>query len=130
VSPKKQKVDKARLAAAKVIQAVTFENAFRMKARRSTFRRLDLMRATSLLLPRLFTDSFVSAFDRLLRSASFFATFGGARPSVLTALRMGVWQLYFSYHVPPRAAVDESVKLVRFLSGERRRVLSMRSCES
>lgn len=33
--------------------------------------------------------------------------------AVLTALRIGLYQLRFSERVPPRAAVDESVKLVR-----------------
>jgi 16S rRNA (cytosine967-C5)-methyltransferase len=40
-------------------------------------------------------------------------------PWVRTILRMGVWQLYYSYHVPARAACDESVRLTRCFIGER-----------
>lgn len=38
---------------------------------------------------------------------------------VRAILRLGVWQLFFSFHVPPRTACDESVRLTRILAGER-----------
>jgi len=120
VSPKKQKVDKARLAAAKVIQAVTFENAFSNESAAFHLSSLgsdarDKSFASALIYGTL---SYLPLIDCYVAQASS-RPLEALDPSVLTALRMGVWQLYFSYHVPPRAAVDESVKLVRFLSGER-----------
>ena len=36
---------------------------------------------------------------------------------VRAILRLGVWQLFFSFHVPPRTAGDESVRLTRILAG-------------
>lgn len=120
MSPKKQKIDKARLAAAKVIHAVAFENAFSNESAAFHLSSLgsdtrDKSFASALIYGTL---SYLPLIDYYIAQASS-RPLESLDPSVLTVLRMGTWQLYFSYHVPPRAAVDESVKLVRFLSGER-----------
>ncbi len=120
MSRKRQKPDAARLAAAKVIQAVTHDYAFSNESA-----------AFHLSAPELdardksFASALIYGTLSYLPQIDYFIAQASSRPlesldsSVLTVLRMGVWQLFFSYHVPPRAAVDESVKLVRFLSGER-----------
>lgn len=120
MSRKNQKNDAARLAAAKVIQAVTFDCAFSNESA-----------AFHLLSPGLdardksFASALIYGTLSRLPQIDYYIAHASSRPlesldpSVLTVLRMGVWQLFFSYHVPPRAAVDESVKLVRFLAGEK-----------
>ncbi len=120
MSRKKRKVDAARLAAAKVIQAVTFENAFSNESAAFHLASSELDARD-----RSFASALIYGTLSLLPQIDYYIAKASSRPletldpAVFTALRMGVWQLYFSYHVPPRAAVDESVKLARFFSGER-----------
>ncbi len=117
---KKRKVDAARLAAAKVVQAVTFENAFSNESASFHLASPELdARDRSFASALIYgTLSYLPQIDYYIAKASS-RPLAALDPSVITALRIGVWQLYFSYHVPPRAAVDESVKLARFFSGER-----------
>ncbi len=120
MSGRKKDIDRARMAAARVVHAVAFESAFSNESA-----------AYHLASPDL------DARDRAFASALIFGTLSNrplidyylSRASsrsldkldkwVITILRTGVWQLFFSYHVPQRSAVDESVKLARFFVGER-----------
>ncbi|NLA96054.1 MAG: 16S rRNA (cytosine(967)-C(5))-methyltransferase RsmB [Clostridiaceae bacterium] len=117
---KKRKADPARLVAVKVIYQVMEENAFSNESA-----------AWHLAAPGL------DARDRAFASALIFGTLSripliddqisqvSSRPLeeldpwVRTILRAGVWQLYFSYQVTAAAACDESVRLARFLAGEK-----------
>ncbi|NLB50097.1 MAG: methyltransferase domain-containing protein [Clostridiaceae bacterium] len=112
--------DQARLAAVKVIRQVTGEKAFSNESA-----------AWHLSAPEL------DERDRAFASALIFGTLSqlplidtdlariSSRPLdrldpwVLAILRMGVWQLYFSYQATAAAACDESVRLARFLAGEK-----------
>ena len=116
----KRKADPARLAAVKVLHQVMEENAFSNESA-----------AWHLAAPGL------DARDRAFSSALIFGTLSrlplidgllsqvSSRPLeeldpwVRTILRAGVWQLYFSYQVTDAAACDESVRLARFLAGEK-----------
>ncbi|NLB27335.1 MAG: 16S rRNA (cytosine(967)-C(5))-methyltransferase RsmB [Clostridiaceae bacterium] len=116
----KRTADPARLAAVKVLNQVMEENAFSNESA-----------AWHLAAPGL------DARDRAFASALIFGTLSrlpliddllsqvssrpleGLDPWVRTILRAGVWQLYFSYQVTVAAACDESVRLARFLAGEK-----------
>ncbi len=110
----------ARLAAAKVIHAVTVENAFSNESAAFHLASPDLdARDRSFASALIFgTLSYLPLIDYYISQASS-RPLNKLDPWVLTVLRMGVWQLFFSYHVPQRTAVDESVKLARFFVGER-----------
>ncbi|HHW94043.1 MAG TPA: 16S rRNA (cytosine(967)-C(5))-methyltransferase RsmB [Clostridiaceae bacterium] len=120
MSRKRRKVDAARIAAAKVIRAVTFDNAFSNESAAFHLASPELdARDKSFASAIIYgTLSYLPTIDYFIAKASS-RPLEALEPSVLTALRMGVWQLFFSYHVPSRAAVDESVNVARFFSGER-----------
>ncbi len=117
---RKRKADPARLAAVKVLHQVLEEFAFSNESA-----------AYHLSAPGL------DARDRAFASALIFGTLANlpridydlsqvsARPLdkldpwVRTLLRAGVWQLFYSYQVTTAAACDETVRLARFLAGER-----------
>ncbi len=117
---KKRGADPARLAAVKVLHQVMEESAFSNESA-----------AYHLSAPGL------DARDRAFASALIFGTLANlpridydlskvsARPLdkldpwVRTLLRAGVWQLFYSYQVTVAAACDESVRLARFLTGEK-----------
>jgi 16S rRNA (cytosine967-C5)-methyltransferase len=46
---------------------------------------------------------------------------GGVEPEIRDVLRLGAFELAFSDRVPPRAAVDQAVRLARSLPGDERR---------
>lgn len=117
---KRKKQDQARLAAVRVLYQVLEEGAFSNESA-----------AYHLSGPGL------DARDRAFASALIFGSLANlARidydltqvssrppdkldPWVRTILRMGVWQLFYSYQVTTAAACDESVHLARFLVGEK-----------
>lgn len=118
--PAKRKADQARLAAVRVLYQVLEEEAFSNESA-----------AYHLADPDL------DARDRAFASALIFGTLGrlpaidyflgrvskrplkDLDPWVRTVLRAGVWQLFYSYQVTVPAACDESVRLIRFLAGEK-----------
>ena len=115
-----EKADPARLAACRVLRDVLNEGGFSNESAGKHLSSPDL-------LPR----------DRAFASAMIYGTLArlplidawlekiSARPFekldpwMQNVLRLGAWQLHFSYAVPVHTAVDESVKLIRFLSGSR-----------
>lgn len=119
-SVKRERLDPARLTAVKIIREVTDDGAFSNESasRHLASHELDardrafvsaMVWGTLSELP--FIDYAISAVSK--RSLASLDSW------VRAILRVGVWQLYYSFHVPPRAACDESVRLTRLLSGER-----------
>lgn len=119
-SKKRKKVDQARLAAVRVVYQVLEEGAFSNESA-----------AYHLSAPGL------DARDRAFASALIFGSLANLPridydldqvtsrpvnqldPWVRTILRVGIWQLFYSYQVTTAAACDESVHLARFLVGEK-----------
>lgn len=116
----KRKADKARLAAVKVIHQVTEEQAFSNESAAFHLASPDLdARDRAFASAILFgTLSRLPYIDYLLTRASS-RPLADLDPWIRAILRAGVWQLFFSYQATAAAACDESVRLARFLSGER-----------
>lgn len=111
----KAKADKARIAAAEVLCDVFLQDAFSNESLEknqsiSSLRKEERAFATAMvygcLTYRIPIDFILAKqSDRKLEKID---------PLVLIILRMGVWQICYSYAVPKFAAVDESVKLCRY----------------
>lgn len=116
----KRNPDRARLAAVKILHQVMEGNAFSnesaawhlaapgLDARNRAF-------ASALVFGTLSRLPLIDHYLSLVSSRSL----EELDPWVRTVLRAGVWQLYFSYQVTVAAACDESVRLARFLAGEK-----------
>lgn len=117
---KRERYDPARMVAVTIIRDVTDEGAFSNESasRHLSSRELDARDRAFVsamvwgtLSEQPFIDYAISAVSK--RPLASLDTW------VRAILRTGVWQLYYSFHVPPRAACDESVRLTRQLAGER-----------
>lgn len=106
------KVDPARLAALKAVHQVIQQEAFSNEVieKSADFKQLDPQE-------RAFASALVyGALNRRLALDKIIADqasrpLNKINPLVLNILRLGVWQLLYSYSVPTFAAVDETVKL-------------------
>ena len=110
-------VDPARLAAGRILHAVLEEGAY---ANLSSIRLLD--RTDLNALDRRFasaliygTLSRIITIDWLLDKVSR-RPLSELEPWLRTILRLGVWQLRWSRSIPPSAAIDETVRLIRKMS--------------
>ncbi len=110
-------VDPARLAAGKILHAVLEEGAY---ANLSSIRLLDRTDLTA--LDRRFasaliygTLSRIVSIDWLLAKVSR-RPLSELDPWVRSFLRLGVWQLYWSRSIPPSAAINETVSLIRWMA--------------
>lgn len=113
------KIDPARLAAYRVLHDVMTQGAFSnlsaafhladpaLDARDRAF-------ATAMIYGTLARLPLIDAWIKGVSSIPFETI----DERVLQLLRLGVWQLHFSYAVPPHAAVDETVRLTRLTAGE------------
>lgn len=113
---KREKIDKARLLALRVLSEVNEEGAFSNESldRHFLLSSLDSREkafASALVygtLSRQFgLDIQIKRFSRIATEAM--------DPEVRNILRLGAWQIYYSFSVPKTAAVDESVKLCRYM---------------
>ena len=114
---KKRPADAARLAAARILNAVLEEGAY---ANIRSIRLLD--RPGLSALDRRFasavvygTLSRVCSIDWLLGKVSH-RPLAGLDPWIRTILRMAAWQIYWAHRVPHAAAIDESVRLAAELA--------------
>ncbi len=113
----KRRADNARLAAARILQAVLEEGAY------ANLRSIRMLEQTSLdALDRRFasaliygTISRVFSIDWLLAKVSH-KPLASLDPWIRTILRMGVWQIVWARSVPDSAAIDESVRLAKDLT--------------
>lgn len=110
----RQQADPARLAAFHVLQAVYANQAF---SNLSSIRLLDDERLSA--LDRAFASAMIYGTVSRTISIDWLLTQVSTRKiaqldlAVLSILRLGVYQLYWSRSVPESAAVNESVKLAR-----------------
>jgi len=112
----KRSADQARLAAARILQAVLEEGAYANLSSAVILNNhrlspLDRRFASALVYGTL---SRIATIDWLLGKVSR-RPLPKLDPWVRTLLRMGVWQLYWGRSIPAPAAIDESVRL----AGER-----------
>ncbi|MEA4888421.1 MAG: 16S rRNA (cytosine(967)-C(5))-methyltransferase RsmB [Clostridiaceae bacterium] len=113
---RKRSADQARLAAARILQAVLEEGAYANLSSAVILNNhrlspLDRRFASALVYGTL---SRITTIDWLLGKVSR-RPLPKLDPWVRTLLRMGVWQLYWGRSIPAPAAIDESVRL----AGER-----------
>lgn len=119
-SRKRKKVDRARLAAVKILYSVLEEGAFSNESAAFHLASGDLDARD-----RAFASALVFGSLTRLPRIDYDLARASSRPLekldpwVRTILRAGVWQLFYSYQVTTAAACDESVHLSRFLVGER-----------
>jgi 16S rRNA (cytosine967-C5)-methyltransferase len=110
----------ARLAAARVLERVERVRAYANIAlhhalAQSNMAGVDRRLATELVYGTL---RWRGRIDFVLRAA-LDRELESVEPLVITALRMGVYQIYFSDRIPDTAAVDEAVRCTRALGAER-----------
>ncbi len=110
--------DPARLAAAEVLFAVYEHKAYANLSSRDLLKAADLdARQRSFAAALIYgTISYTVTLDWLLARLSS-RPLDRLDPWVRTNLRLGLWQLAYSHSVPPAAAIDESVRLVRLRHG-------------
>lgn len=115
-----EKIDSARLAACRVLHEVLSEGGFSNESASKHLSDPDLDSRDRAFASAIIygTLSRLPLIDAWLKKASS-RPFEKLDPWMQSVLRLGVWQLHFSYGVPTHAAVDESVKLIRFLIGEK-----------
>ena len=116
---KKEKVDPARLLAWRVLEEVNQSGAFSNESLNRFFTYSDLSKqskqfATALVYETL---SRQEGLDLVLEKYCK-RPIESLEHEVLNVLRLGLWQLLYSFSVPESAAVDESVKLCRYLGKE------------
>ncbi len=115
-----EKADPARLAACRVLRDVLNEGGFSNDSAAIHLSSPDLLPrdrafASALIYGTLARIPLIDAWLERLSARPF----EKLDPWMQNVLRLGAWQLHFSYAVPAHTAVDESVKLIRFLSGDR-----------
>ena len=115
-----QKADPARLAACRVLRDVLNEGGFSNESAGRYLSSPDLLPRDRAFASAMIygTLARIPLIDAWLEKVSA-RPFDKLDPWMQNVLRLGVWQLHFSYAVPAHTAVDESVKLIRFLSGDR-----------
>lgn len=120
MSNQSEKVDFARLAACSVLKDVLYSGAFSNESAakhlsNSELEARDRAFASAMIYGTLSRLPLIDAWLEKLSARPF----EKLDPWMQSVLRLGVWQVKFSYAVPEHTAVDESVKLIRHLSGER-----------
>ena len=115
-----QKADPARLAACRVLRDVLNEGGFSNESAGRYLSSPDLLPRDRAFASAMIygTLSRIPLIDAWLEKVSA-RPFDKLDPWMQNVLRLGVWQLHFSYAVPAHTAVDESVKLIRLLIGDR-----------
>ncbi len=116
----KRQVDRARLAAVRVLYQVLEEYAFSNESAAYHLSAPELdARDRAFASAIIFgTLSHLPRIDYDLSAASS-RTIEQLDPWVRTILRAGIWQLFYSYQATKAAACDESVRLARHFSGEK-----------
>lgn len=106
----------ARLLAYHVLREVTEEGAFSNQSLSQHLLLTDLNQQSRAFATALVygTLSRLSAIDYQLRKY-LEKPLESYDPEVIACLRLGAWQIFYSYSVPKAAAVDESVKLCRHI---------------
>ncbi|NMA18096.1 MAG: 16S rRNA (cytosine(967)-C(5))-methyltransferase RsmB [Clostridiaceae bacterium] len=119
-SAKRERQDPARKAAVTIIREVTDDGAFSNESASRHLASCELDARDRAFVSAMVwgTLSDLPIIDYAISSVSK-RPLASLEPWVRAILRAGVWQLYFSFHVPPRAACDESVRLTRLLVGKR-----------
>ncbi|MDD2426885.1 MAG: transcription antitermination factor NusB [Eubacteriales bacterium] len=115
-----EKVDAARLAACRVLRDVLHEGAFSNESSVIHLSSADLDSrdrafASAMIYGTLSRLPLIDAWLEIVSARPF----SKLDPWMQNVLRLGAWQLHFSYAVPAHTAVDESVNLIRFLLGDK-----------